>query len=107
MDQIDFINGIKPISSLRAGKKNSGEKLSKVEMKLYRGLIGQLSWAAEHTRPDIAYDVRELATKTKEACLKDFQKANKVRKKAQMQNVCLTYRPLSSSWKRLCILYPY
>ena len=87
VDQIDFINGIKPIFSPRAGKKNSGEKLNKQETKLYRGLTGQLGWAADNTRPDLAYDVRELATKTKDACLKDLQKANKVLKKAQKDHV--------------------
>ena len=73
MDQFDFINGIRPISSLRAGLKKSVEKLNKEEMKACRGLTGQLSWAADNTRPDLAYDVRELATKTKDACLKDIQ----------------------------------
>jgi hypothetical protein len=48
--------------------------------------------------------VRELATKTKDACLKDIQKANKVLKKAQMNCVYLTYKPLSTSWKNLSIL---
>ena len=104
MDQIDFINGIRPISSLRDGKKSAAEKLNKEEMKLYRGLTGQLSWAADNTRPDLAYDVRELATKTKDACLKDLHKANKVLKKAQKDIVRLTYSNLSSNWKSLKIL---
>jgi hypothetical protein len=104
VDQIDFINGIRPISSLRAGLKRSDEKLNKEEMKAYRGLTGQLSWAADNTRPDLAYDVRELATKTKDACLKDLQRANKVLKKAQISCVRLTYKPLSSNWKNLKIL---
>ena len=103
VDQIDFINGIKPIISLRAGKKNSDEKLNKEEMKLYRGLTGQLSWAAENTRPDLAYDVREMATRNKDASLKDIQKANKVLKKAQMEQVRLKYKPLGP-WKNLEIV---
>ena len=101
VDQIDFINGIRPISSLRDGKKSAAEKLNKEEMKLYRGLTGQLSWAADNTRPDLAYDVRELATKTKDACLKDLHKANKVLKKAQKDLVRLTCSTLSSNWKSL------
>jgi hypothetical protein len=52
----------------------------------------------------LAYDVRELATKTKDACLKDLQKANKVLKKAQQDLVRLTYKPISSDWKYLTIL---
>ena len=103
VDQIDFINGIKPIFSPRTGKKNSGEKLNRQEMKRYRGLTGQLSWAADNTRADLAYDVRELATKTKDATLKDIQKANKVLKKAQKEQVKLKYKPLGH-WKNLNIL---
>ena len=83
VDQIDFINGIKPIISLRAGKKSSEEKVNKEEMKQYCGLTGQLDWAAENTRSDLAYDVREMATRNKDASLKDIQKKNKVLKKAQ------------------------
>ena len=47
-------------------------------MKVYRGLTKQLSWAADNTRPNLAYDVPELATMTKDACLNDLQKSNKV-----------------------------
>ena len=38
-------------------------KLTPKEFKAFRGLTGKLSWAAENTRPDIAYDARELSTK--------------------------------------------
>ena len=103
VDQIDFINGIKPIFSPRAGKKDSCEKLNKQEIKLYRGITGQLSWAADNTRPDLAYDVRELATRTKDATLKDILKANKVLKKAQKEQVRLKYKPIGP-WKSLKIM---
>ena len=103
VDQIDFINGIKPIFSPRAGKKNNNEKLNKMEMKMYRGLTGQLSWAADNTRPDLSYDVRELATRNKDASLKDLQKANKVLKKAQKDQVRLKYQRLGQ-WKDLRIV---
>ena len=103
VDQIEFINGIKPIFSPRTGKKSSDEKLNKEEMKLYRGLTGQLSWAADNTRPDLAYDVRELATRNKYASLKDIQKANKVLKKAQKEQIKLKYKPLGP-WRNLEIV---
>ena len=32
------------------------EKLSKNKFTEFRGLVGQLSWAAENTRPDIAFE---------------------------------------------------
>ena len=35
VDQIDFINGIRPIYSLSAGLKSSDETLNKEEIKVY------------------------------------------------------------------------
>ena len=46
---------MQPIDINRVGDKN--KKLNKTEFKAYRALTGQLSWAAENTRPDIAFDV--------------------------------------------------
>ena len=55
------------------------------KFKEYRALTGQLSWAAELTRPDILYDTRELSTKNKFATYDDLKRANKVLKKAQLE----------------------
>ena len=50
IDQIDNINSILPITMNRVGPKD--EKLTDKEFKAYRALTGQLSWAAENSRPD-------------------------------------------------------
>jgi hypothetical protein len=61
----------------------------------YRALTGQLSWAAENTWPDLAFDARSLSTKNKEATYKDLHEANKVLKKAQLEkNVTLKFPKL-------------
>ena len=55
-------------------------------------MTGQLNWAAENTRPDIAFDTRELATKNKDATYQDLHSANTVLKKAQLEkDVTLKY----------------
>lgn len=61
------------------------ERLSNQKFKEYRALTGQLSWAAENTRPDISFDARELSTKNKDATYEDLKYANKVLKKAQFE----------------------
>ena len=72
-------------------------KLSKYKFTEFRALIGQLSWAAENTRPDIAFDCRELSTKNKEASYGDLANINKVLKKAQMEkDVTLKYSKLGN-----------
>ena len=48
VDQIGYIHSIQPISSYRM-KAHDKEKLNKAELKAYRGLTGQLNWAAEST----------------------------------------------------------
>ena len=60
IDQIDYIQSLKPIETQRVANKD--EKLNNKEFKAYRGLTGQLSWAAENSRPDLSFDVRDLAT---------------------------------------------
>ena len=101
VDQIEYIKSIKPIDIKRVGRGET--KLNKAEFKKYRALTGQLSWAAENTRPDIAYDVRELATKNKDATLEDLTKANKVLKKAQKEDVKIKYAKLGD-WKDLKVI---
>ena len=98
VDQIKYVKSIKPIEIQRVGDKDS--PLTKVEFKKYRALTGQLSWAAENTRPDIAFDVRELATRNKAATLDDLRNANKVLRKAQNEEIKVKYSKLGN-WKDL------
>ena len=102
VDQIDYIENIQPISSYRMDVQED-EELNKSEFKSYRGLTGQLNWAAENTRPDLAFDVRFLATRNKDAKISDIKNANKIRKRAQSENVRIKYSKLRS-WKTLKIV---
>ena len=69
--------------------------MSKEKFAEYRALTGQLNWAAENTRPDLAFDARELSTRNKTATYEDVKYANKVLKKAKMESdVALKYSKL-------------
>ena len=48
------------------------------EKRLLRGLLGQLNWITSMTRPEIAYDVCEIATIQSKALVSDLLKANKI-----------------------------
>ena len=88
------MQSLQPIDIDKAVDKN--EKLSKKKFTEYRALTGQLSWAAENTRPDLCFDVRELSTRNKEASFADLRKANKVLKKAQKENLFIKFSKLGN-----------
>ena len=76
VDQIDYIQNIQAISAYRMDAQE-GESLNKSEFKAYRGITGQLNWAAENTRADLAFDVRHLATQNKNANIADLKMPTK------------------------------
>ena len=95
VDQNEYTQSIEPIKIDKFVDKST--KLSKDKFAQYRALTGQLNWAAENTRPDIAFDTREMATKNKEATYEDLYIGNKVLKKAQLEkNVTLKYTKLGN-----------
>ena len=94
VDQIDYIKSLTPITIDKAVNKNT--KLPQKKFTEYRALTGQLSWAAENTRPDISFDVRDLSTKNKEASYGDLKKANKILKKVQKEDVAVKYSKLGN-----------
>ena len=99
VDQVEYIQSIKPISAQGLEGEDS-EKLNKQQFRAYRRLTGQLAWAVENTRPDLAFDVRHLATRNKDATIGDIKTANKILKKAHYENVKVKYSHLGD-WRQL------
>ena len=65
LDQSDYVNKLKNImiDPVRASEKN--EPLNEDEQTSYRQLIGQLNWAVQGSRPDMAFATTEMSTKLK------------------------------------------
>ena len=99
VDQIEYIQSIQPISSQGLDGEDTAS-LNKQQFKAYRRLTGQLAWAVENTRPDLAFDVRYLATRNKDATVGDIGNANKILKKTQSDNVKIKYSKIGD-WKHL------
>lgn len=59
----------------RAAEKNV--PLDDKEQTLYRKLIGQLNWAVQGSRPDMAYEIIAMSTKLQQAIVGDFVRAIK------------------------------
>ena len=79
------------------------ESLNKMEMKACRGLISQLNWAAESTTPDLAFDIRHLATWNKCSKISDIKIAYKRLKKAKYEDIRVKYSKLGP-WRDLKII---
>ena len=91
IDKIQFIDEINQIEISRERTKNKSDKLTDDELKSYRTLIGQLSWAANRTRPDISFSICELSSAVKNATVDHLLQANKVLKNIQDQKIILTF----------------
>ena len=72
LDQSDYVNKMKNIiiDPVRASEKN--EPLNEDEQTSYRQLIGQLNWAVQGSRPDMAFATIEMSTKLKQAKVCDL-----------------------------------
>ena len=91
IDQTDYISKIETIKLSSVQKSNENNELTESELFEFRALIGQLSWIAGQTRPDIAFDVCMLSTHVKKATIKDIIKLNKIVRKAKIESVNISF----------------
>ena len=87
------------LAPLRLGCGRSAAKsseLSENEKREFRALIGQLSWIATQTRPDIAFDVCELSGHCKNATIADVVRLNKIISRVIGDQFCLLFEKLSA-----------
>ena len=80
LDQHSYIKNIfsVPLHASRAAHKQ--DPLNKIEITQLRSSIGQISWVANQTRPDVCFDVLELSISVKEPKVQDLIHANKILK---------------------------
>ena len=94
MDQNKYISSIDEVGEIR--KENDEVKLNRQELRDFRGIVGQLSWAQLTTRPDLTYDALEMSTKNQSATIGDMKRLKKVVNKAKNpdNNISIKYRKL-------------
>ena len=61
------------------------EELTKIEHKLFRKKVGQLSWLAANVRPDLSFPVQALSQKSAKPTLGDLKRTNHVVSLAKSQ----------------------
>ena len=77
LDHSEYIDKMKTeiLNPKRASAKN--ELLNAEEQTTYRQLIGQLNWAVQGSRPDIAFEMIKMRTKLKQGKVEDLTRAIK------------------------------
>lgn len=90
----------KVIHPQRAAEKS--QHLNPSEQTLLRQIVGQLNWAVQGSRPDLAFDTIDLSTKLKSGTVGDLLQAGKLIRKMQEYEQKLFFPSLClpvESWK--------
>ena len=94
--QYNYASLLTPLKMGSGRSMARSSELSSRERKEFRSLIGQLSWIATQTRPDIAFDVCELSGHCKNATVADAVKLNKTISRVVGNRFCLLFERLSA-----------
>lgn len=95
IDQWHYIETIDDSNIVCEGRKRD-EPLSPEEKKELKRLVGRLAWAANHTRPDISFDVCERSVGICQSTVSDVFKINKTIRKLKAKNHQLKFVPLQN-----------
>ena len=91
LDQNDYIE---KIEELVVEDIDESIELSKEEIKLVRGKIGELLWISLMTRPDISFDVNILSSEVARGTIATVKAVNKIVKKAKSSKNILKFTRL-------------
>lgn len=95
MNQNRYTSEIQTINIEKRRALEKDEPVTEKERSEMRSKVGQILWAARQTRPDVVFDVSLLASKTKDAKVKELLEVNKVIKRIKTDRIKLKFQPLS------------
>lgn len=96
IDQADYINRLQPTLIDRSGVEKI---LSSKKRDVLRSEIGQLLWVSNQTRPDISFNVSNLAVNMEKSTSKDIVALNKVIRKLKNDSHVMTFKRLQNPIK--------
>ena len=103
VDQYDYA---REIDTEGWRKPQGGDRdLTTQEYKLYRRLVGKMSWLANGSRPDIAFSMIRLSTKFSHACVSDLAAAVKLAKRVKTEDVCNYFPRLTDLEQARFVVY--
>ena len=92
LNQNTFAASIKKITLVATADANT--LLTDTERTALRSAIGQLNWLAGMSRPEISFEICNVASKVKEATIRDAIQINKVITRVQSAETHVTFPPL-------------
>ena len=83
IDQKGYTNSLLPITITTQRKQNKGKPLDEKEIQDFRTVIGQISWLAGISRPDLSFENCTLSTSQTKATVNDLIRGNKISSSAK------------------------
>ena len=78
IDQTDYVKSKVSRVDIDIAGRDSEELLNPGEISMMRGIIGKFRWVCDQTRPDLSYDLLELAMNVNKAQVKDVKLSTKM-----------------------------
>ena len=94
VDQYDYIRSLEMIKIDPSKERDLNQSLTLIETDLLQSKIGQLLWINNQTRPDIGFEVCQIASNLKNTTI-----VNKIIKRLHETQYHLTYRPIRENHK--------
>ena len=82
---------MQPITLTNERELHKDQPLNNKEIKEFRSLLGQLSWAVSQAKSDLSFDLCLLCRSAKDCTTKELIKLNKLLEKAKRENVRLRF----------------
>ena len=102
LDQSRYVENVKNKVTDPKRAQDKQSTLTAEEQTEYRQLIGQINWAVQETRPDMAFELIDLSTKLKEGTISDLSRAIKAVNRLKEIRSMISFPALSRNiddWK--------
>ena len=87
-----YIDSLSPTQVPRSTAQGKNADLNKDGVRIFRGIMGQLNWAANVSRPDMCFSTCALSTLQSKPTMVDLAKANKALKEIKCEDVEIEFR---------------
>lgn len=87
LDQSSFVTDIQNITIDPKRAQDKQSTLTSEEQTKYRQLVGQINWAVQRPRPDMAFELIDLSTKLKAGTIGDFLTGYKSRQSTERYKI--------------------